>query len=338
MSERKAIILRWGGFGDVIMASILFPILKKDGYHLTLHATKGGSEATKRDPYVDEIIIHETDSIPSNELQDYWDELARGYDKFINLSGSIEDNLLIADTDERFGYWDKKTRHMKCNRNYYEETLIWGGYDPKDYNKNPTLYFSPFEHQQAKRIRKKHRGKFLILWTLSGSSLHKSYPYTEYVLQKLLDEHEDIMVFFVGDIACELLQFTHPRVKGYSGKWPIRKSLIMTQYSDLVVGPETGVLNAAAGLEVPKIILLSHSTHENLSKHWKNVTPLTSLVKCYPCHVLHFSLNTCPLDHRLKTPVCMTELPAKMVYNSIKKEYLKWKEQRAPYGKFRSGS
>jgi ADP-heptose:LPS heptosyltransferase len=143
-------------------------------------------------------------------------------------------------------------------------------------------------------------------------------------------------VFFVGDTVCELLQFSHPNVKSYAGKWPIRKSLVMTQYADLVIGPETGVLNAAAGLETPKILFLSHSTHENLSKHWINVTPLHSLVKCHPCHVLHFNPNSCPIDPVLKTPVCMTRLPAKMVYDAIEREYLKWKQQK-PYGTNRYG-
>ena len=100
----------------------------------------------------------------------------------------------------------------------------------------------------------------------------------------------------------------------------------MTEYADLVVGPETGVLNAAAGIDVPKVVFLSHSTEENLTKHWENTHSLYSLVKCYPCHVLHLTPHSCPVDPVLKTPVCMVNLPAKMVYNAIKKEYLKWKD------------
>ena len=51
---------------------------------------------------MDKILIHETDSIPTDELDDYWEELSKGYDKFINLSGSVEDNLLISDLSEKF--------------------------------------------------------------------------------------------------------------------------------------------------------------------------------------------------------------------------------------------
>lgn len=324
--QKRAMILRWGGWGDVVMATVLLPMLKTQGYHVTAFVTKGGREVIKHDPRVDRILIHETDSIPHDELEDYWEELAKDYDKFINLSGSIEDNLLISDRSDKYRAWDKATIHKLCNKNYYEETIRWAGYNPEDWRfpYNPELFFVRSEHQWARRVRLKYRNKFIILWALSGSSLHKSYPYTEYILQRLLHEHDDIMVFFVGDHVCELLQFSHPRVKGYSGKWPIRKSLIMTEYVDLVVGPETGVLNAAAGSDVPKVVLLSHSTEENLTKHWENTHSLCSLVPCYPCHVLHFSPHTCPVDLKLKTPVCMVQLPAIMVYNAIKEEYLKW--------------
>lgn len=314
------------------MASILLPRLKDEGYHVTAFVTKSGKEVIKHDPRIDKILIHETDSIPEHELQDYWDGLAKDYDKFINLSGSIEDNLLISDLSEKFKAWDKSLRHKFCDRNYYDETIRWSGYDPKnwEYDKNPNLYFTRNERSWARRVRQKYRDKFIILWTLSGSSLHKSYPYTEYVLTNLFAEFKDILVFFVGDVACQLIQFKHPQVKGYSGIWPIRKSLIMTEWVDLVVGPETGVLNAAAGCDTPKIVLLSHSTENNLSKHWVNTVALYSLVPCYPCHVLHLSPHSCPTDPQLKTPVCMSKLPAIMVYNAIKKEYLKWKNFSRP--------
>ena len=44
---------------------------------------------------------------------------------------------------------------------------------------------------------------------------------------------------------------------------------------DVVIGPETGVLNAASYIGLPhKIVMLSHSSKENLSKHWNNTTTL----------------------------------------------------------------
>jgi hypothetical protein len=58
----------------------------------------------------------------------------------------------------------------------------------------------------------------------------------------------------------------------------------LAQVADVVVGQETGLLNAVAMEPMRKVVLLSHSTHENLTKHWVNTEALTGDVPCYPCH------------------------------------------------------
>ena len=100
----------------------------------------------------------------------------------------------------------------------------------------------------------------------------------------------------------------------------------MTQYADCVVGTETGVMNAAGGLDVPKVIMLSHSTEENLTKYWKNTTTLCAYdAPCYPCHRMHYELKTCTLDPHLETPICMAKIKAKAVYDAINSYYQEWK-------------
>ncbi len=332
---KTACVLRWGAWGDLIQASILFPVLKEKGYHLTVNTTKRGFEVIKNDPHVDAFVMYEDDTVEHKDLEEYWDNLAKGFDKFINLSGSVEGSLLKAEGKPDFNL-HKLERHMLCNKNYFDNQFVKAGY-PEITGRNPKMHYSPLEHQLARKERKKHKGNFLILWAQSGSSMHKSYPYTEYVLMKLLDRYNDVSVIFTGDTVCQILfdrsifqkMGVSKRVHNKCGHWPIRKSLIMTEHCDLVVGPETGVLNAAGGLDVPKVLFLSHSTHENLSKHWKNVTPLWSEVHCYPCHQLHYTLNSCSLDAELGTPICMSKLNATWVYDAIEKNYLRWKDEKS---------
>jgi ADP-heptose:LPS heptosyltransferase len=75
----------------------------------------------------------------------------------------------------------------------------------------------------------------------------------------------------------------------------------LTSVVDCVVGPESAVVNFASCFDTPKIVFLSHSSHENLTKYWKNVYPLEpekELAPCYPCHQLHYNFNnvpSCPL-------------------------------------------
>ena len=322
-------VLRWGAYGDAIIATVLFPLLKADGYEIHFHCTKRTRDVTKYNPYIDKWILYETDSVPNDELGVYWDNLSQQYDKFINLSGSIEGSLLIPDyyADSALS---KKARHERCNINYYDRTLELGGYGHIT-GRSGELYFSSSEEKLAKKKRHKYRDKFIIAWTLSGSSLHKAYAYTEYVFGSILNNMPEAMIFTLGDALCEFFEVefqSHPRFKGLAGKQSIRKSLILTKYADLVVGAETGVLNAAACFNTPKIVLLSHSSKENLTKYWTNTTALHALVPCYPCHILHFDSKSCILHPKLETPVCMTNLPMNMVYGAIEREYEKWKEKK----------
>ena len=65
---------------------------------------------------------------------------------------------------------------------------------------------------------------------------------------------------------------------------------------DLAIGPETGVLNSIAMDDVPKVIMLSHSSHDNLTKHWQRAAvliPDTARAPCYPCHRLHYGWEFC---------------------------------------------
>jgi hypothetical protein len=57
-------------------------------------------------------------------------------------------------------------------------------------------------------------------------------------------------------------------------------------------------MNVAACYDVPKITFLSHSSHENLCKNWTNdycLAPNQAIAACYPCHQLHYTLESCPM-------------------------------------------
>lgn len=324
--KKKACVIRIAAFGDAVVITPLFKILHEDGYEVTFHTSKWGMEVARHNPYISRFSLHDASIPPDERLTAYFEELGRGYDKVINLCESIEGSLAKVSWREDF-HWSKEKRHEECNKNFYDYALELSGYpDKKGYNGE--LYFSRMEEQTAKDIRKKHKGKFLILWSLSGSSPHKSYPFAEYVAKALLNKYDDIQILTIGDSACGLIDWQHPRTKNYSGIWPIRKSLIMTKYADLVVGPDTGVMHASGCYDTPKILLLSSNTEENLSKYWKNCTNLVPPVDCHPCHRLHYGMEYCPKDEQLGTPICMSKLKAIDVFNAIEGQYLEWANRR----------
>ena len=109
-----------------------------------------------------------------------------------------------------------------------------------------------------------------------------------------------------------------PRVKCLSGEIGIRETLALAQVADVVIGPETGVINAVAFEQNRKVVLLSHSSVENLTKHWVNTVSVKPVdVACYPCHRLHFDRSFCPQDEETGAAVCQRSIHPAVVFEAI---------------------
>lgn len=316
--KKTALVVRLGAIGDLIMITPALRQLKKDGYYVVLNChTK--SHVVTCNPNIDAMIQQKPNEVPREKLGEYWDELSKGFDKVINLTGSVEDGLLKRAGTLEFNL-PKKMRHELCDKNYIDHTMELSGY-PDIKGAMPELFFSKAEHEWAKKFMSKLKDKFVILWSLSGSSFHKVWPYTEQTACEFLDAHPDTHLITVGDEACKILEWEHPRTLNRSARFTIRQSMILTKYVDLVIGTETGILNAASCYDTPKIIMLSHSSNENLTKHWKNVDIVEPNVNCYPCHQLHYQRKSCPLNSATKTPLCMTMVRPEQVLFRMEKFY-----------------
>lgn len=323
---KKALVIRIAAFGDAIIVTPVFRLLSEAGYSVTFHTSKGGMDVTRHNPYIKEWSLHDASVPPDERLTAYFDELSKGYDRVINLCESIEGTLAKVPWRDDFKQ-SQAELHAQCNKNFYDYTLEVAGFgDVKGLNGE--LYFSALEERLARDIRRKYRGKFLILWSLSGSAVHKAYPFSEQVARAILDKYDDVQIITVGDSLCGLIDWVHPRTKNYSSTWNIRKSLIMTKYANLVIGPDTGVMHGSGCFDTPKILMLSSNTEENLSKYWHNCTNLVPPVDCHPCHKLHYGTDHCELDVDLQAPICTSKLPKESLYNAIDMRYNQWKENR----------
>ena len=327
-------IVRYGGFGDMIQVSSLFPLLKEQGYRICVNVTERGEDICRSDPHIDELLIQKTDQIQANRLTEYWDIMSPCFDKFVQLSESIEGNLLLigdrfetldgkavkVSGDKRFTTLSKEEVHKICNKNYMEET-----HDRADvpYKFNPRFYPTNKEIRWAKDVRRRIKSRHIILWSLSGSSVHKVYHWTDAVISNILINRDDVSFITVGDDLCQLLEAgweKEKRVITKSGKWSIRKTLAFLDVCDVVIGPETGVLNAASTLDCHKIVMLSHSSKENLSKHWSNTTTLEPNYYsnfCYPCHKMHWGFNTCNRDEETGGAMCAANIKPEDVVSDI---------------------
>lgn len=296
-TKPRACIARYGALGDMVMITPLIKQLYDDGYEVTMNITPYAAPVLENNPYVHNIVLQEREAIPNKDLGPYWKEWAGEYDRYINLSESIEGKLLKVE-GRRDYFTPKAWRDETCGKtNYYDQTMALGGY-PTCTGTRGELFFSDAERREAAELRKEYKGKFIIGWGLNGSSHHKMYPLMPPVLDEWLPQHPNVVVFSLGGPEAARFEFEHPQVVRTAGKWSLRKTLaFIALVADGMVGPESMVMNVAACYDKPKIIMLSHSTEENLTKYWTNTTvlkPDMAVAPCYPCHQLHYTLESCP--------------------------------------------
>lgn len=317
--QKSVCIVRYGAFGDMIQASSVFPALKEQGYHVTVNVTEYGAGIIANDPHVDRVIVQARDQVPNGELGEYWSAMSKPFDKFINLSESVERSLLALEGDKSFN-WHPKFRDAIMNVDYLDGTHIIA--DCAEYPKRPKFYPTKDESQWAKtrRMQMGLKNK-IIMWVLSGSAVHKYYQRMDEVIARILLTNPGTKIVMVGDKACVILEaawINEKRVIRRSGRWSIRQSLAFMQHCDVVVGTETGVMNAASFEPMPKVILLSHSSPKNLGGSWINTSVITPKdCECYSCHKLHYGWKTCHYDEATGGALCMAKTDPNEVYQRI---------------------
>jgi ADP-heptose:LPS heptosyltransferase len=334
---KTAAVVRYGAIGDMIQTSSILPGLKEQGFHITLYCQAGqGYETIKHDPHVDRFIVQEKDAVPPQFLREFLEYTSKRYDRFINLSESVEVSLLAAPGRTAW-YWPNEVRAVHMDRNYIEWTHLLAGV-PAPYR---PAFYSTLEERAWARKQKERFGGRVVLWSLAGSSNHKVWPHLDEIVLRMMAQYPDVHVVTVGDETCKLLEQgfgrfddekndlveTMSRVHLRSGKWTIRQSMAFAEVADLIIGTETGLLNAAGAMDTPKIITLSHSSPEMLTKHWKNTIALQQPagVGCpkSPCRQLHGADRSdpwmdCP-KHESGTALCQYEISPEMMWSAVQR-------------------
>ena len=244
---KTAAVTRFGAQGDNIQASSVLPWLKENGFHVTFFCQAGlGHEVIKHDPNIDRLIVLERDAIPNQFLAEFWEFERKRYTKWINLCESIEGTLLAAPGRSNFN-WPNAARALHMDRNYLEWTHALAEVPPPYRPK----FYSTLEERAWARKTADRWGRRNILWSLAGSSGHKVWPHLDAVIAGLMLEYPDVHVVLVGDEACRILEAgweKEPRVHCQSGKWSIRESMSFAEVADIIIGTETGLLNAAGSM------------------------------------------------------------------------------------------
>jgi len=317
--KKSAAVVRYGGIGDMLQAASVLPGLKAQGHHVTVYTTELGREILKHDPHIDAFYIQGTDQVPNEELGSFFDHEAAKYDRWVNLCESVEGSLLALPGRAMYS-WPHEARHKLLNANYAAVTHDLAQVPHKFAAR---FYASPGERAWAQAERAKIKGR-VICWSLSGSSVHKAWPWTDTIIARLMVKQPDTHVVLMGDALCQMLEegwTNEPRVHCRSGMWTVRQSLAFVEQADMVIGPETGLLNAVGMLPMPKIVMLSHSSRENLTKHWNNTVALEPQgVSCFPCHKMHYGWAGCQKNEESSAAQCQHNISADQVWQILERK------------------
>src|SRR5574342_364502 len=169
--EKTACVVRYGAFGDLMMASSVWAGLKKQGYHVTVFASPPGSDVITEDPNIDKLVLFDVDQVPNANLGDFWAVQRKKFDKFVNLCESVEATFLALPNRIQHT-WPAALRHQLMNTNYLQFHHEIAGI-PHD----PQIRFFPTieEKRWAEDTRRKMRADLVVMWSLAGSSVHKTW-------------------------------------------------------------------------------------------------------------------------------------------------------------------
>ena len=188
-------VCRYGATGDVLQATSILPALKEQGYHITFFTTPALHEIIKTDPHIDAFVIQETDHIPNHQLGEFWAAMAKKYDKFVNLSESVERTLLAMPGNMNHT-WPHEMRHKHLNKNYVSFVHDIAGVPMPS-----RMKFYPTSEETEWARKEKGEGK-VILWVLSGSAVHKTWPYLDVTMDAVLRNNPEARFVLVGDKDC----------------------------------------------------------------------------------------------------------------------------------------
>ena len=313
-SAKRAGLVRLGGNGDALWAASVAAHLHDQGFEVTAYVAANGEEVLRHDPHIARIVVIPTGILTEDELIEYWAHEAPKFDKWVNLIGSVEERLLPHQSSQAF-YLSHALRHKLMNHNYLDMVHTFAEL-PDGIASRQKFYPTEAEIKWASEMRARLPGP-LVLLSPVGSGPTKAWPHAQRFMELMADA--GVYTVMVGDLdnmpALDLVE-RHGVEFGHvvGQEWPLRLAMAYALTADAVVATESVFANAVAMEAMPKVVLLSHSSNENLTRDWINTAALEAPVACHPCHRIHNARAVlCGRDTVTGASACMASYSAEAV-------------------------
>lgn len=333
--RRWAGVARFGGIGDNLISASVLPVLKRMGYATEVITEEPNHVVFQHNPHIDKLSIKRQGEIPKADLkvwQQWIESRGREFDLFLHGSHSCEGRHATFPMMSSF-WWPERYRRQLCGGSYLETVHDIIGV-PHEFG--PLYYTSPEEREHAAAVKAKV-GPRCITWVLCGTRIDKVYPYTTMAVARIIKEIGAPVVVMGGGsdkeyaMAHEVLEHVkrqngtreglHLAIPAVAGEkaWPLRTSLAFLHATDLVITPDTGPAWACAFEPMPKLVMVSHASAENITKHWRNTTTLHAdpqRVSCWPCHRLHDDKTTCRANQEDNGAACISDISVERIVSA----------------------
>lgn len=327
---RKVIITRFGAVGDHLHATHLPRALKEIGFdHVAIEYNIKGKYVWAHNPFVDEHLNFEPTHYPQCQwpvsvIGKRWGVMMKegGFERHINLQNSLEYGYIAMENQSEYYLSSEERRKLYGEHNYYDQTSLWAGF-PEFLGRKGELYFTDEEESQVKDMYEaRYKENFVIVLNLSGTSEHKLFYNAKEVIEAFHVKHPDAFCLVMGDERSKKFEFEGERIRNLAGQCPMRQSMLITKYANLVIGCESGLMVASTLLGSPTVQLMTAASIKNHGGDFSNDYSLQSPCKCSPCHKGPYQYIGCPKFSHLdqKYPECI-KFNTDTVLNQMERVY-----------------
>jgi len=338
--KRWAAVARFGGVGDNLVAASVLAPLKRMGYMTEVITSPPNHGVFLHNPFIDKMSVKIVErDLPQGDLkawQEWIESRAKEYDVFVHASHSMEGRHAFFDTMTSF-WWPPDYRRKVAAGNYLETVHDIAGVP---YEFGPLFFTSDDEKKIARETKEKIGSGKVVGWVLSGSRLDKVYISAPQAIARIIKECDAhvVMTGAANEKEHSMAETIKQLVADQNGtrdklhsvvlspqapeeqKTTVRPALALLMECDLVVTPDTGPAWAVAMEPMPKVVMVSHASVENITKHWVNTVTLHAdpiRIPCWPCHRLHNTPDTCVRNRDGNGAACISDISVEAVVQAV---------------------
>ncbi len=327
---KKILVVRYGTIGDTIFASAFLRELRQNlpDVQIDFLADKVAKEVVNNCTYINNII----------DIKRKWKDIVyyinifKNYDTiyFLKNDSFLTLTAFLSRVKNRIGFgilrnkFLTKTAPYKEDRNEidcYLDLLKICGYEV---NSDKTeLWLTPKDEEKIKGKLKDINGKKVIIQAYSRFS-QKNWidDYWVEVIKYLSDVMECQVFYSGGQKDFELYENLNKKLSDVKikpvnlcGQLSVTESFAFIKNVDLFIGIDSGLIHAAAALDIPSILLNGATSLKRWTPRSDKCTVLSKNFPCNPCCIQTGVKKGC----KNQTPRCMLALTPDLVIDILKK-------------------